>query len=49
LFQVTAENIPCPDVTDAGTLEQKVWGIADHVTGMVQQGLGNQEQKNLKE
>ena len=49
VLRVTAENIPCPDVTDAGTLEQKVWGIADHVTGIVQQGLGNQEQKNLKD
>jgi hypothetical protein len=49
LLRVTAEKIPCPDGTDAGTLEQQVWGIADYVTGIVQQGLGNQEQKILKE
>jgi signal transduction histidine kinase len=41
-LRVTAEPIPGPPAPDPRTLEQQVWGVADYVTGIVQQGLGNQ-------
>jgi signal transduction histidine kinase len=41
-LRVTAEPIPGRPDADPRTLEQQVWGVADYVTGIVQQGLGNQ-------
>jgi len=38
-LRVTAETIPGPPVADPRTLEQQVWGVADFVTELVQQGL----------
>jgi len=38
-LKVTAEAIPVPDATDPRTLEQQVWGVADYVTEVIQQGL----------
>ncbi len=40
-LQVTAEPIPVPSGGDPRTLEQQVWGIADYVGEMIQQGLGS--------
>jgi hypothetical protein len=49
LLRVTAEPIPGPFAADPRTLEQQVWGVADYVTGIVQQGLGNQQNFTEKE
>lgn len=38
-LRVTAEKIPNPPATDPRTLEQQVWGVADHVTEIIQQGM----------
>jgi two-component sensor histidine kinase len=38
-LRVTAETIPGPPAADPRTLEQQVWGVADFVTELVQQGL----------
>src|SRR5258706_293930 len=46
-LRVTAEKIPTPSATDPNTLEQQVWGIADYVTEVIQQGLGSKQ--NLTE
>jgi hypothetical protein len=49
-LQITAEPIPgTQDAADARTLEQQVWGVADFVTGMIQQGLGSTPQFTEKE
>ncbi len=48
-LRVTAEMVPGPPAADARTLEQQVWGIADYVTGIVQQGLGNPPNLTEKE
>jgi len=48
-LRVTAENIPGPPAGDARILEQQVWGIADYVTEVVQQGLGSKENFTEKE
>jgi hypothetical protein len=46
---VTAENVPGPPAGDARTLEQQVWGIADYVSEMIQQDLGNKQSLIEKE
>ena len=38
-LRVTAEPIPGPPASDPRTLEQQVWGVADYVTEIIQQGL----------
>jgi len=48
LLRVTAEPIPAPPAAPR-TLEQQVRGVADYVTGIVQQGLGNQQNFTEKE
>jgi signal transduction histidine kinase len=40
-LQVTAEPVPVPSSGDPRTLEQQVWGIADYIGEMIQQGLGS--------
>jgi signal transduction histidine kinase len=40
---VTAEAIPGPPAGDPRTLEQQVWGVADYVTEVIQQGLWNKQ------
>jgi signal transduction histidine kinase len=48
-LRVTAEKIPVPPAADSRTLEQQVWGIADYVTEVVQQGLGSKQNFTAKE
>jgi signal transduction histidine kinase len=48
-LRVTAEKIPIPPAGDPRTLEQQVWGIADYVTEVVQQGLGSKQNFTAKE
>jgi signal transduction histidine kinase len=48
-LRVTAEKIPDPPAADPRTLEQQVWGIADHVSEVIQQGLGSKENFTEKE
>jgi signal transduction histidine kinase len=38
-MRVIAEALPAPPVADARTLEQQVWGVADYVSEVIQQGL----------
>jgi len=38
-LRVAAEPIPGPPPADSRTLEQQVWGVADYVTEIIQQGL----------
>ncbi|MGD0793358.1 MAG: hybrid sensor histidine kinase/response regulator [Terriglobales bacterium] len=38
-LRVTAEKIPGPPAADPRTLEQQIWGVADYVTEIIQQGL----------
>ncbi len=38
-MRVMAESIPPAPAMDARTLEQQVWGVADYVTEVIQQGL----------
>jgi signal transduction histidine kinase len=40
-LRVAAEPIPAPPAADSRTVEQQVWGVADYVTGIVQQDLCN--------
>jgi hypothetical protein len=40
-LRVAAEPIPAPPAADPRTVEQQVWGVADYVTGIVQQDLCN--------
>jgi hypothetical protein len=49
ILRVTAEKVPGCPAADPRTLEQQVWGVADYVTGIVQQGLGNQPNFTEKE
>jgi hypothetical protein len=49
MLRVTAEKVPGCHAADPRTLEQQVWGVADYVTGIVQQGLGNQPNFTEKE
>jgi signal transduction histidine kinase len=48
-LRVTAEAIPASPAADAKTLEQQVWGVADYVTEVIQQGLGNRQDFTEKE
>jgi len=48
-LRVTAETIPGPREGDPRTLEQQVWGVADYVTGIVQQGLCSKPNHSEKE
>ena len=48
-LRVTAEAIPASPAADAKTLEQQVWGVADYVTEVIQQGLGNRQDFSEKE
>ena len=48
-LRVTAEPLPPPPPVDSRTLEQQVWGIADHVSEMIQQDLGHKQQSSEKE
>jgi hypothetical protein len=44
-LHVTAETISSPAAAPK-TLEQQVWGIADRVTELIQQGLGSRTKPN---
>jgi len=48
-LRVMAETIPGPPATDPRTLEQQIWGVADHVTEIIQQGLWNGHNLTEKE
>jgi signal transduction histidine kinase len=39
IMRVIAEKIPAVPVADPRTVEQQVWGVADYVTEIIQQGL----------
>jgi len=49
ILRVTAEMIPAPPAGDPRTLEQQVWGVADYVTEIIQQGLGSRHNLTEKE
>src|SRR5271165_4433796 len=49
ILRVTVEMVPGAPAADARTLEQQVWGVADYVTGVVQQSLGKPQNFNEKE
>jgi signal transduction histidine kinase len=46
-LRLTAEPVPAPPAADPRTLEQQIWGVADYVTGVIQQGLWSR--KNFTE
>ena len=48
-LQVTAQTIPAQSAGDPRTLEEQVFGVADYVTGIIQQGLGNKPNVQEKE
>jgi hypothetical protein len=48
-LRVTAEMIPGPPAGDPRTLEQQIWGVADYVTQIIQQGLWSKPNINEKE
>ena len=48
-LRVTAETIPGPSAADPRTLEQQVWGAADYVTEIIQQGLWRKQNFTEKE
>jgi hypothetical protein len=48
-LRVAAEPIPAPPAADPRTLEQQIWGVADYVTEIIQQGLWNGQNLNEKE
>jgi signal transduction histidine kinase len=48
-LRVTAETIPGPSAADPRTLEQQVWGAADYVTEIIQQGLWSKQNFTEKE
>ncbi len=48
-FRVVAESIPSPPANDSRTLEQQIWGIADHVSEMIQHRLGSKNNLNQTE
>lgn len=48
-LRVTAEGIPAAPAADPRTVEQQVWGVADFVTGLIQQALGSKQNSNEKE
>jgi len=49
ILRVTAEMIPAPPAADPRTLEQQVWGVADYVTEIIQQGLWSRHNLTEKE
>jgi signal transduction histidine kinase len=49
ILRVTAEPIPGPPAADPRTLEQQVWGAADYVTEVIQQGLWSKQNFTEKE
>jgi hypothetical protein len=48
-LRVTAETIPGALAADPRTLEQQVWGAADYVTEIIQQGLWRKQNFTEKE
>jgi hypothetical protein len=48
-LRVSAETIPGPTAADPRTLEQQVWGAADYVTEIIQQGLWSKQNFTEKE
>ncbi len=48
-LHVTAEMIPGAPAADPRTLEQQVWGVADYVTEIIQQGLSGKQNFTEKE
>ncbi len=48
-MRVMAEPIPPAPAMDARTLEQQVWGVADYVTEIIQQGLWAKPNSDEKE
>jgi hypothetical protein len=48
-LRVTAEMIPGPPAGDPRTLEQQIWGVADYVTQIIQQGLWSKPNITEKE
>jgi sigma-B regulation protein RsbU (phosphoserine phosphatase) len=48
-MRVIAEAIPPTALVDPRTLEQQVWGVADYVTDIIQQGLWRKRDSTEKE
>jgi signal transduction histidine kinase len=48
-LKVTVESIPGPPAADPRTVEQQVWGVADCVTEIIQQGIASKQHLNEKE
>ncbi len=48
-LRVSAELIPGPPASDSRTLEQQVWGVADYVSEIIQQGLCGKQNYTEKE
>jgi hypothetical protein len=48
-LRVAAEMIPSPPAADPRTLEQQVWGVADYVAEIIQQGLWSRQHLIEKE
>jgi hypothetical protein len=48
-LRVAAEPVPAPPAADSRTLEQQIWGVADYVTGIIQQDLCDGHNSNQKE
>jgi signal transduction histidine kinase len=48
-LKVTVEAIPGPPAADSRTVEQQVWGVADCVTEIIQQGIASKQHLNKKE
>jgi hypothetical protein len=49
ILRVTAEAIPAAPAADPRTLEQQVFGVADYVTEIIQQGLWSRHDLTEKE
>jgi signal transduction histidine kinase len=48
-LRMTVEMVPAPPAADPRTLEQQVFGVADYVTEIIQQGLWNSHNFTEKE
>ena len=48
-MRVAAEPVPALPAADPRTLEQQIWGVADYVTGIIQQDLWSGHNFNEKE
>jgi hypothetical protein len=46
---MTVEMVPAPPHADPRTLEQQVFGVADYVTEIIQQGLRSTQNVTEKE